>query len=82
MGVRVRGGVHTGEVELMGDDIGGIGVHIAARVGGLSGPGEVLVSRTVRDVVAGSGLTFTDRGEHQLKGLPDPWTLYAVEGAA
>lgn len=82
MGVRVRAGVHTGEVEHMGEDIGGIGVHIAARVGALSGPGEILVSRTVRDLVAGSELSFTDRGTHQLKGLPDPWTLYSVRASA
>lgn len=82
LGVRVRAGAHTGEVELRGDDIGGIAVHIASRVAGLAGPGEVLVSRTVKDLTAGSGLTFEDRGEHALKGVADPWHLYAavVEG--
>ncbi len=75
-GVRVRAGLHTGEVEVMGDDIGGIGVHIAARVSALAGPGEVLVSRTVKDLVAGSGLEFSERGAHELKGVPDSWELY------
>jgi class 3 adenylate cyclase len=77
-GVRVRAGLHTGECEVMGDDIGGIAVHIAARVSSLAGPGEVLVSRTVRDLVAGSGLEFSGRGAHELKGVPDAWELYAV----
>ena len=62
----------------MGQDIGGIGVHIAARVSALAGPDEVLVSRTVKDLVAGSGLEFTDRGEHELKGVPDSWRLFAA----
>ncbi len=75
-GVRVRAGLHTGEIEVIGDDIGGIGVHIAARVSALAGPGEVLVSRTVKDLVAGSRLEFADRGAHQLKGVPDEWELY------
>jgi class 3 adenylate cyclase len=78
LGVHVRAGAHTGEVELRGDDIGGIAVHIAARVAGLAGSGEVLVSRTVKDLTAGSGLTFEDRGEHALKGVPDRWRLYAA----
>ena len=77
-GVRVRAGVHTGECEVMGDDIGGIAVHIAARVSALAGADEVLVSRTVKDLVAGSGLEFTDRGAHELKGVPDSWQLYAA----
>jgi len=77
-GIRVRAGVHTGECEVMGQDIGGIGVHIAARVSALAGPDEVLVSRTVKDLVAGSGLEFTDRGEHELKGVPDSWRLFAA----
>ena len=64
----------------MGDDIGGIAVHIAARVSGLAGPGEVLVSRTVKDLVAGAGIGFDDRGAHALKGVPDTWHLYAVAG--
>ena len=74
----MRAGVHTGECEVMGDDIGGIAVHIAARVSALAGPGEVLVSRTVKDLVAGSGLEFADRGTHELKGVPDTWELYAA----
>ena len=78
LGIRVRAGLHTGECEVMGDDIGGIAVHIAARVSALAGPGEVLVSRTVKDLVAGSGIEFTDRGVHTLKGVPDTWQLYAV----
>ena len=77
----MRAGVHTGECEVMGDDIGGIAVHIAARVGALAGPGEVLVSRTVKDLVAGSGIEFADRGTHTLKGVPDTWQLYAASGA-
>ena len=78
LGIRVRAGVHTGEVEVMGDDIGGIAVHIAARVSALAGPSEVLVSRTVKDLVAGSGIEFADRGAHTLKGVPDTWQLYAA----
>jgi class 3 adenylate cyclase len=78
LGIRVRAGIHTGECEVMGDDIGGIAVHIAARVSSLAGPGEVLVSRTVRDLVAGSGIEFDDRGTHTLKGVPDEWQLLAV----
>jgi class 3 adenylate cyclase len=80
-GIRVRAGVHTGECEVMGDDIGGIAVHIAARVSALAGPSEVLVSRTVKDLVAGSGIDFTDRGTHTLKGVPDSWQLYAAGSA-
>jgi class 3 adenylate cyclase len=75
-GIRLRAGLHTGECEVRGEDIGGIAVHIAARVSALAGPGEVLVSRTVRDLVAGSGLGFTDRGAHELKGVPDTWDVY------
>jgi class 3 adenylate cyclase len=77
-GLRVRAGLHTGECEMMGDDIGGIAVHIAARVSARAEPQELLVSRTVKDLVAGSGLQFTDRGAHTLKGVPDTWQLYAV----
>ena len=78
--LEVRCGLHTGECELLADDdIGGIAVHIGARVGGLAGAGEVLVSSTVRDLVVGSGQTLTDRGEHDLKGVPGPWRLFAVE---
>jgi class 3 adenylate cyclase len=80
-GLRVRAGVHTGECEVMGEDIGGIAVHIAARVSALAEPSEVLVSRTVKDLVAGSGIDFTDRGTHTLKGVPDTWQLYAASSA-
>jgi class 3 adenylate cyclase len=75
----IRVGLHTGEVELVGDDVAGIAVHIAARVGALAGPSEVLVSGTVKDLVAGSGIAFTERGEHVLKGIPDQWRLFAVQ---
>ena len=78
LGIEVRAGAHTGECELMGDDIGGIAVHIAARVSSLAGPSELLVSRTVKDLVVGSGLEFTERGAHALKGVPDNWELYAA----
>jgi pimeloyl-ACP methyl ester carboxylesterase len=78
LGIRLRAGLHTGECELMGDDIGGIAVHIAARVSALAGADEVLVSRTVKDLVAGSGITFDDRGTHTLAGVPDTWQLYAA----
>jgi class 3 adenylate cyclase/pimeloyl-ACP methyl ester carboxylesterase len=78
LGIEVRAGLHTGEVELRGDDIGGIAVHIGQRVSALAGPGEVLVSRTVTDLVAGSGLAFEERGEHELKGVPGKWAIYAV----
>jgi len=79
LGIEVRAGLHTGEVELRGDDIGGIAVHIGQRVSALAGPGEVLVSRTVTDLVAGSGLEFEERGEHELKGVPGKWAIYAVK---
>ena len=78
IGLDIRAGIHTGEVELIGDGIGGIAVHIGARVARLAGAGEVLVSRTVVDLVAGSGLSFEDRGEHQLKGVPGTWKLYTA----
>jgi class 3 adenylate cyclase/esterase/lipase len=78
LGIAVRSGLHTGEIELLRDDIGGIAVHIAARVADLAGPGESLVSSTVRDLVAGSGLRFTDRGLQALRGLPEELHLYAV----
>jgi len=78
LGLEVRAGCHTGEIELLGADVGGIAVHIGARVGALAGPSEVLVSSTVKDLVAGSGLVFEDRGERELKGVPEPWHLYAV----
>jgi class 3 adenylate cyclase len=78
MGLEVRTGLHTGGVELMGDDIGGIAVHIGARISGLAGAGEVLVSRTVVDLVAGSESTFEDRGPHTLRGVPGTWPLFPV----
>jgi class 3 adenylate cyclase len=78
LGIEIRAGLHTGEVEVMGDDIAGIAVNIGARVGAAAGPGEVLVSRTVTDLVAGSGIGFADRGVHALKGVPGEWQLYAV----
>jgi class 3 adenylate cyclase/pimeloyl-ACP methyl ester carboxylesterase len=79
LGIEVRAGLHTGEIELRGADIGGIAVHIGQRISALAGPGEVLVSSTVKDLVAGSGITFIDRGSHVLKGLPDEWRVFAVE---
>jgi class 3 adenylate cyclase len=78
LGIELRAGVHTGEVELRGDDIAGLGVNIAARIEAIAQPGEVLVSRTVTDLVAGSGLEFDDRGEHNLKGVPGRWQVFAV----
>jgi class 3 adenylate cyclase len=78
LGIEIRAGCHAGEVELVGSDVRGIAVHIAARVAALADAGEVLVSSTVRDLVAGSGLSFLDRGGHVLKGVPDPWRLFAV----
>lgn len=80
IGLPIRAGLHTGEVERRGKDLGGIGVHIAARVAGLAAPGEVLATRTVRDLTVGSGLEFSERGRHQLKGLPDEWELYGLIG--
>jgi class 3 adenylate cyclase/esterase/lipase len=79
LGIEVRAGLHTGECEMIGDDIGGIAVHIGARVAALAGAGEVLVSGTVKDLVAGSGLRFGDRGSHSLKGVPGDWRIFAVE---
>jgi class 3 adenylate cyclase len=78
LALRVRAGLHTGEVELHDVDLAGVAVHIAARVNALAEPGEVLVSRTVKDLVAGSGLQFADRGVHRLRGVPEPWQLFAV----
>ena len=78
IGLAARVGLHCGEIEIIGNDIGGISVHIAARVGALAGTGEVLVTRTVKDLVAGSGIEFEPRGTHQLKGVSDDWELYAV----
>ena len=79
-GLEVRSGLHAGEVTRRGDDVAGIAVHIGARVSTIANPGEVLVTRTVRDLVAGSGISFEDRGEHELKGVPDRWALYAAVG--
>jgi class 3 adenylate cyclase len=78
LGLQVRAGLHTGECELRGDNIGGIAVHIGARVSALAGPNDVLVSSTLRDLVIGSGLEFEDRGAHALKGVPGEWHLFAV----
>ena len=78
LGIQVRAGLHTGECEVRGDDIGGIGVHIGARVSALAGPNGVLVSSTLRDLVIGSGLEFEDRGSYELKGVPGEWRLFAV----
>ena len=79
LGLPIRAGLHTGECEIMGEDIGGIAVHIGARVATMAAPGEVLVSSTVKDLVAGSGLRFEDRGSRTLKGVPEEWHLFAVE---
>jgi class 3 adenylate cyclase len=79
LGIEVRAGLHTGEVELREDDIGGIAVHIGQRVSAIARPSEVLVSRTVTDLVAGSGLEFDERGEYELKGVPGRWSLFAVK---
>jgi pimeloyl-ACP methyl ester carboxylesterase len=78
LGLEIRAGIHTGEVERAGDDIRGLAVHIGARVSALAGPGEVLVSSTVKDLVAGSGIDFQDRGAHTLKGVPGQWHLYVA----
>ena len=80
LGIEVRAGLHTGECEVRNGDVGGIAVHIGARVAGMAGPGEVWVSGTVKDLVVGSGFAFTDRGTHSLKGAPGEWRLYALEG--
>ena len=79
LGLEIRAGLHTGEIERRGPDIAGIGVHIGQRVSAVAGPGEVLVSRTVVDLVTGSGIEFEDRGEHDLKGVPGAWHLFAVK---
>jgi class 3 adenylate cyclase len=78
LGVEVRAGIHTGEVELIGDDVGGMAVNIGARIGAQAGPGEVLVSSTVRELVVGSGMEFADRGLTSLKGAPGEWRLFAI----
>jgi class 3 adenylate cyclase len=81
LGLQVRAGIHTGECERVGEKIAGLAVNVGARVSGAAGPGEVLVSGTVKDLVAGSGIEFEDRGAHELKGVPGEWRLYAVAGA-
>jgi len=82
LGLEIRAGCHTGEIQLAGDDVMGIAVHIGARIAARAGPSEVLVSQTVRDLVAGSGLVFEDAGEHALKGVPDRWRLFRVVDSA
>ena len=79
MGLEVRAGVHTGEVEVRPDDVVGLAVSIAKRICDLAGPGEVFVSRTVSDLAAGSGIAFDDRGDHTLKGVPGTWQLFTAE---
>jgi class 3 adenylate cyclase len=81
LGVAIRAGIHTGECELLGDDLAGLAVHVAARVGATAGPNEVLVSGTVRDLVMGSGIEFVDRGHQELKGVPGDWRLFTVGSA-
>ena len=78
MGIEIRAGLHTGECDITDDKVAGISVAIGSRIASMARPSEVLVSRTVRDLVAGSGLAFEDRGEHELKGVPDRWHLYSV----
>jgi class 3 adenylate cyclase len=78
LGLNMRAGLHTGECELIGEDIGGLGVHIGAGVAALAEPSEVLMSRTVTDLVAGAGIPFEARGSHELKGVPGIWELFAV----
>ena len=80
LGLEMRAGVHTGECEVTGSDLTGIAVHLTARVMAAAEPGEVLTSATVKDLVVGSGLEFSHRGAHELKGVPGEWTLYAVTG--
>ena len=79
LGIEIRAGLHTGECEIIGDDVGGIAVHIGARVASLASANEVMVSSTVKDLVAGSGLRFSDRGVRELKGVPGEWHLHAVD---
>jgi class 3 adenylate cyclase len=80
LGLEVRTGIHAGECEVAGEKFAGITVHVGARIVSLAGPGEILVSSTVKDLVAGSGLEFVDRGSHALKGVPGEWPLFAVTG--
>ena len=79
LGVQIRAALHSGECEVIGENLGGIAVHIGARVTALAAPDEVLVSSTVKDLVAGSGLRFQDRGVHGLRGVPGEWRLFAIE---
>jgi class 3 adenylate cyclase len=81
MGLAIRTGIHTGEIEIRGDDVGGMAVHLAARIMAMAGDGEILVSRTVKDLVVGSDLSFDDRGTHQLKGIESDWQLFAIRDA-
>jgi class 3 adenylate cyclase len=78
LGISIRAGVHTGECEMSGDDVHGIAVHVGARVAAIAGAGEVLVSRTVRDLVVGSGIHFESKGAFELKGVPDEWELFSA----
>ncbi|HUP16882.1 MAG TPA: adenylate/guanylate cyclase domain-containing protein [Acidimicrobiia bacterium] len=78
LGIELRCGLHTGEIEIVDSDVAGLAVHIGARIAALAGPGEVLVSRTVKDLVAGAGFQFTSRGLHSLKGVPEEWDVYAL----
>jgi len=78
LGIEIRAGLHTGECEMIGDDVGGLAVHIGARVMGLAQPGEVLASSTVKDLVVGSGIEFEERGPHELRGVPGEWRLFSV----
>jgi class 3 adenylate cyclase len=80
LGLEVRVGIHTGEIETINNKVGGIAVHIGARIGAMARPSETLVSSTVKDLTMGSGITFTDAGEHELKGVPERWHLYSVAG--
>jgi class 3 adenylate cyclase len=79
LGLEIRAGLHTGECEVIGDKLGGIAVNIGARIAARAQPGEILVSNTVKDLVAGSGINFADRGTAELKGVPGAWQLYAVK---
>jgi class 3 adenylate cyclase len=80
LGIEIRAGLHTGEIEVRGDDVAGMAVHIGARVSAVAGASEVLVSSTVKDLVAGSRIEFEDRGDHELKGVPGSWRLFVVSG--
>jgi class 3 adenylate cyclase len=82
LGIQIRPGIHTGEVDLVGEDIAGPSVRITARVAALARPAEILVSRTVKDLVTGSGIIFAERGSYALNGPPDEWSLFAVTGFA